>query len=63
MCYLPGIYVNRWVAVRLEFVGSMIIFVVALLAIFTVRSTGVDAGLVGLVISYALNITSSLVRG
>ena len=62
ICYLPGIYVNRWLAIRLEFVGAMIIFIVALLAIFAVRSSGVDAGLVGLVISYALNTTSSLVR-
>ncbi|KAK2463720.1 hypothetical protein APHAL10511_004471 [Amanita phalloides] len=60
ICYLPSIYVNRWLAVRLEFVGAMIIFIVAILAIFSVRTTGVDAGLVGLVISYALNTTSSL---
>lgn len=53
---------NRWLAVRLEFVGAMIIFIVASLAILTVRTTYVDAGLVGLVISYALNTTSSLVR-
>ncbi len=62
ICYLPSIYVNRWLAVRLEFVGAMIIFIVALLAIFTVRTTHIDAGLVGMVISYALNTTSSLVR-
>lgn len=62
ICYLPSIYVNRWLAVRLEFVGAMIIFLVASLAIFAVRTTYVDAGLVGLVISYALSTTSSLVR-
>lgn len=62
ICYLPSIYVNRWLAVRLEFVGAMIIFIVVLLAIFTVRTTDIDAGLVGMVISYALNTTSSLVR-
>ncbi|KAF8740000.1 hypothetical protein AX14_009122 [Amanita brunnescens Koide BX004] len=60
ICYLPSIYVNRWLAVRLEFVGAMIIFLVASLAIFAVRTTYVDAGLVGLVISYALSTTSSL---
>ena len=62
MCYLPSIYVSRWLAIRLEFVGAIIMFIVVLLAIFTVRTTVVDAGLVGLVISYALNTTSLLVR-
>jgi ATP-binding cassette, subfamily C (CFTR/MRP), member 1 len=61
ICYLPGIYVNRWLAVRLEFVGAMIILIVALLAMTALITTGVDAGLVGLVLSYALNTTSSLV--
>ena len=62
MCYLPSISVNRWLAVRLEFVGAMIILAVALLAVFTLITKGVDAGLVGLVLSYAMNTTSSLVR-
>jgi ABC-type multidrug transport system fused ATPase/permease subunit len=48
-------------AVRLEFVGALIIFLVALLAVLTLISNGVDAGLVGLVLTYALNATSSLV--
>ncbi|KAM6496895.1 metal resistance protein YCF1 [Amanita muscaria] len=60
ICYLPSIYVNRWLAVRLEFVGATMLFVVATLAIVALRTTGVDAGLVGLVISYALNTTASL---
>ena len=61
ICYLPSISVNRWLAVRLEFVGAMIILIVALLAMTALITTGVDAGLVGLVLSYALNTTSSLV--
>ncbi|KAG6861347.1 hypothetical protein C0995_001326 [Termitomyces sp. Mi166 len=60
ICYLPSISVNRWLAVRLEFVGAMIILIVALLAMTALITTGVDAGLVGLVLSYALNTTSSL---
>ncbi|KAG6828729.1 hypothetical protein H0H92_006917 [Tricholoma furcatifolium] len=60
MCYLPSIAVNRWLAVRLEFVGALIIVIVALLAVTALITTGVDAGLVGLVLSYALNTTSSL---
>ncbi|KAF4593191.1 hypothetical protein EYR38_008903 [Pleurotus pulmonarius] len=60
LCYLPSISVNRWLAVRLEFVGALIIFVAAMLAMTALITTGVDAGLVGLVLSYALNTTSSL---
>ncbi|KIK09066.1 hypothetical protein K443DRAFT_672103 [Laccaria amethystina LaAM-08-1] len=60
ICYLPSISVNRWLAIRLEFVGAMIILVTALLAMSALITTGVDAGLVGLVLSYALNTTSSL---
>ncbi|EKM50357.1 uncharacterized protein PHACADRAFT_263609 [Phanerochaete carnosa HHB-10118-sp] len=60
ICYLPSISVNRWLAVRLEFVGATIIFIAATLSIAALMTTGVDAGLVGFVLSYALNTTSSL---
>ncbi|KAH9852113.1 metal resistance protein YCF1 [Lenzites betulinus] len=60
ICYLPSLSVNRWLAVRLEFVGSTIIFLAAVLAISALITTGVDAGLVGFVLSYALNTTGSL---
>ncbi|KAF9054330.1 multidrug resistance-associated ABC transporter [Panaeolus papilionaceus] len=60
VCYLPSISVNRWLSVRLEFVGAMIILIVASLAMWALITTGVDAGSVGLVLSYALNTTSSL---
>ncbi|KAF8202113.1 multidrug resistance-associated ABC transporter [Pholiota molesta] len=60
ICYLPSISVNRWLSVRLEFVGALIILIVAFLAMSALITTGVDAGLVGLVLSYALNTTSSL---
>ncbi|KAJ7504548.1 P-loop containing nucleoside triphosphate hydrolase protein [Mycena galericulata] len=60
ICYLPSISVNRWLSIRLEIVGSVIILMVALLAMAALITTGVDAGLVGLVLSYAMNATSSL---
>ncbi|KAJ7760397.1 P-loop containing nucleoside triphosphate hydrolase protein [Mycena metata] len=60
ICYLPSISVNRWLAVRLEIVGAVIIALVATLAMVALITTGVDAGLVGLVLSYAMNATSSL---
>nr|UYV50462.1 YCF1 [Agaricus brasiliensis] len=60
ICYLPSISVNRWLAVRLELVGALIILCVSTLAMTALVTSGVDAGLVGLVLSYALNTTSSL---
>jgi ATP-binding cassette, subfamily C (CFTR/MRP), member 1 len=61
-CYIPSINVNRWLAIRLEFVGAVIIFVTACLAVVALVTTGIDGGLVGLVLSYALSTTGALVR-
>ncbi|KAJ3872855.1 multidrug resistance-associated ABC transporter [Lentinula edodes] len=60
ICYISSVSVNRWLSIRLEFVGAMIIWIVATLACVALVTTGVDAGLVGLVLAYALNATSSL---
>ncbi|PIL25024.1 ATP-binding cassette transporter [Ganoderma sinense ZZ0214-1] len=60
ICYIPSISVNRWLAVRLEFVGATIILATAVLSIMALVTTGVDAGLVGFVLSYALTTTGSL---
>ena len=59
--YFPSINANRWLAVRLEFIGSVIILAAASFAIIAV-STGspLGAGTVGLAMSYALQITQSL---
>ena len=61
MCYLPSTTVNRWLAVRLEFAGSIIILCTAILAVAALMTSNVDAGLVGMVLSYALNTTGALV--
>lgn len=61
ICYLSSISVNRWLSVRLEISGAVITSVVACLAVIALITQGVDAGLVGLVLSYAMNATSSLV--
>ncbi|KAJ4350561.1 ATP-binding cassette glutathione S-conjugate transporter ycf1 [Ascochyta clinopodiicola] len=59
--YYPSISANRWLAVRLEFLGSFIILAAAGLAIISVAShSGLTAGSVGLAMSYALQITQSL---
>ncbi|KAL1953834.1 hypothetical protein VTO42DRAFT_2129 [Malbranchea cinnamomea] len=59
--YFPSISANRWLAVRLEFLGSVIILAAAILSILSVvTGSGLSAGMVGLAMSYALQITQSL---
>ncbi|KAI5460520.1 multidrug resistance-associated protein 1 [Mariannaea sp. PMI_226] len=64
--YIPSITANRWLGVRLEFIGSIIILSAAGLMLASL-SLGryISAGMAGLIITYALQITqsfSSLVR-
>uniref|UniRef100_A0A8C3UVV5 ABC-type glutathione-S-conjugate transporter n=1 Tax=Catharus ustulatus TaxID=91951 RepID=A0A8C3UVV5_CATUS len=49
---------NRWLAIRLEFVGSLVVFFSALLAVIA-KST-LEGGIVGLSVSSALNVTQTL---
>ncbi|KAK1971225.1 hypothetical protein LY78DRAFT_137606 [Colletotrichum sublineola] len=59
--YFPSISANRWLAVRLEFIGALVIFTAAGGIVATVASgKPVDPGMVGLAMSYALQITTSL---
>jgi ABC-type multidrug transport system fused ATPase/permease subunit len=59
--YFPSISANRWLAVRLEFIGSIIILASAGLAITSVATgSALSPGMVGLAMSYALQITQSL---
>ncbi|KOC70044.1 Multidrug resistance-associated protein 1 [Habropoda laboriosa] len=58
VCYYPSIIANRWLAVRLEMVGNLIIFFAALFAVLS-RDT-IESGVVGLSISYALQVTQTL---
>ncbi|XP_016840840.1 multidrug resistance-associated protein 1 isoform X8 [Nasonia vitripennis] len=58
VCYYPSIIANRWLAIRLEMVGNLIIFFAALFAVL--GREDVAAGDVGLSISYALQITQTL---
>jgi ATP-binding cassette subfamily C (CFTR/MRP) protein 1 len=47
--YFPSINANRWLAVRLEFIGSVIILAAAMFAIISVATgSGLSPGMVGL---------------
>lgn len=59
--YYPSISANRWLAVRLEFIGAFIILAAAGFAVIAVANgTPLSSGTVGLALSYALQITTSL---
>ena len=51
--------IHRWLGIRLEFVGNLVVLFAALFAVIA-RNTGsghIDAGLTGLSISYALQVS------
>ncbi|KAF8763126.1 Multidrug resistance-associated protein 1 like [Argiope bruennichi] len=58
ICYYPSIVSNRWLAIRLDFCGNFIIFFAALFAVL--QRDSLDAGKVGLSVTYALMVTSTL---
>jgi len=56
--YYPNIASNRWLATRLEFVGSLIVLFAALLAVYAFDT--IDSANVGLSLTYALSVTQTL---
>uniref|UniRef100_A0A672VBH8 ATP binding cassette subfamily C member 3 n=1 Tax=Strigops habroptila TaxID=2489341 RepID=A0A672VBH8_STRHB len=56
--HYPGIVSNRWLGIRVEFVGNCIVLFAALFAV--IGKNSLNPGLVGLSVSYALQVTLSL---
>ncbi|MCP9261934.1 Multidrug resistance-associated protein 1 [Dirofilaria immitis] len=60
-CKYSNILSNRWLAVRLEFIGNSVVLCASLFAVLSQRwDTAINAGIAGLSVSYALNITDVL---
>ncbi|XP_034128594.1 multidrug resistance-associated protein 1 isoform X6 [Drosophila guanche] len=57
VCKYPSVIANRWLAIRLEMVGNLIILFASL---FAVLGGQTDPGLVGLSVTYALQVTQTL---
>ncbi|XP_055375696.1 multidrug resistance-associated protein 1 isoform X7 [Condylostylus longicornis] len=57
VCKYPSVIANRWLAIRLEMVGNLIILFASL---FAVLGGQTNAGLVGLSVTYSLQVTQTL---
>lgn len=57
-CTYPAVVGNRWLALRLDIIGSLVVFFASLFSVLG-RDT-LTGAIVGLSISYALQVTSSL---
>jgi len=59
--YFPLVSAYRWLSMRLETIGSAVIFGTAIFAVISVSTGGsLSAGMFGLAMSYALQITTAM---
>lgn len=57
--YYPSVAANRWLAMRLEFLGNLVILFAAIFAVNEAEND-IAAGDVGLSLSYAMSVTQTL---
>jgi ABC-type multidrug transport system fused ATPase/permease subunit len=50
--------INRWIGIRLDSTGALILLIAAMLMALTVKTT--SSGLIGLILSYSLSLTGAL---
>lgn len=59
--YYPSISSNRWLAVRLEFIGALVVFGSAIFSVLTILINGaISSSIIGLMLTYSLTITQTL---
>ncbi len=59
--YYPSISSNRWLAVRLEFIGALVVFGSAIFSVLTIMLNGrISSSIIGLMLTYSLTITQTL---
>ncbi|KAK9492604.1 P-loop containing nucleoside triphosphate hydrolase protein [Lipomyces doorenjongii] len=58
--YYPSMIARRWLSMRLDFLGSCVIFLTALLSVLGIVSGHLSSGLIGLTMSYSFQVTSAL---
>eukprot|EP01087_Luapelamoeba_hula_P012571 TRINITY_DN3508_c0_g1_i1.p1 TRINITY_DN3508_c0_g1~~TRINITY_DN3508_c0_g1_i1.p1 ORF type:complete len:1538 (+),score=302.45 TRINITY_DN3508_c0_g1_i1:61-4674(+) len=56
--YFASVVSNRWLGVRIEFIGTCVVTLAALFAVM--ERENIDPGMAGLSLTYALNVTSTL---
>ena len=59
--YYLTVVLQRWIGLRLETLASALVFCSAAVIVVTAAFSSIDVGLAGLALSYALNMTTSLV--
>uniref|UniRef100_A0A914WXI5 ABC-type glutathione-S-conjugate transporter n=1 Tax=Plectus sambesii TaxID=2011161 RepID=A0A914WXI5_9BILA len=55
--YYHSMICNRWMQVRTDFVSNVLVLITALAAVYFGRYSTLSAGILGLTVSYSLNIT------
>ena len=57
-CFWLSLIGTRWLGLRLDFLGNIVVFLTTAFVVFD--RNNLDAGTVGLIVSYAMNITELL---
>uniref|UniRef100_A0A5S6Q235 ABC-type glutathione-S-conjugate transporter n=1 Tax=Trichuris muris TaxID=70415 RepID=A0A5S6Q235_TRIMR len=60
MNYYPKIISNRWLAVRIEFISTVMVFCASIFAVYNRDTNVMSAGMVGLSVTYSMTITQAL---